>query len=742
MKKGFLRTFIVLVFCFVLSFSFSVTHSFAQELPDFEEGSGNEASGALLPPIDGSSDTTQVESSSGIVDSTLDFFRNIPFYGNILQTFEGAAEGAGGAYTESGGSLGATAGGAASGATNAAIGSIPGAETAQGIIDFAKDPGASIQKVLLNMISAAGVAVWAFFGLILGLVGQVFDFVLRYTVTSQTLFNSIRTPINIAWTILRDIANIAIVFSLLYLAIKTILNGNGFADTKTLAGVLVAAVLINFSLFFTTLAFNTSNFVAQRIAEQIQFDGGGTVSENIAKLSGVKGTIDVLWNKQYGSQGSTLQNVDEEISQAYSDLRAGFLAGLTTLILIVILLVAALLLMYRFFVFTILMISSPFGLISGFIPWFKGAGNQWWGELKKQFIFLPVFMLTLYVSLLFVGTISNSVRGATDLATYVYYFILTCGFLVLILIVPLKVAEGSKGSLSSVTNWGVSKIRNTAKRSAQFGGRVAAGGSARTARLVLGKGVGASVAGNKTLQAKAQGTGVGAFLARQAIQKGDSLKNKTYDIRNTDYGKKLGLGNGIESWSKAVETKKKALNDRAEKEKKLYGFNDIKADLSAVNRAEKVRDQAQKDHDKAKAVYITTPTAANKKAYEDAEKELSRTQIEVGKAKNPGAEKYQKNVADRRRNLQWMENVPVMRNWNDRIVMVMNHTMVRNTAYTEIKKDLYKKYKTDGTAKKKKKKGGGGSGSGSASSGSSSTSSSGGGSASGSTGTFTGGSTP
>ncbi len=582
------------------------------------------------------------------------------------------------------------------------------------------DPFAAVGKFFTNLISSAGVAILAFFNLILGLIGQIFDKILDVTVVTQSLYDSVKAPISDAWKILRDIANIAIVFSLLYLAIKTILNGNGFAETKTLAGVLVAAILINFSLFFTTLAFNTSNFVASTIAQQIVFSGGGdvkSVSGNIQRMIGTQNAIDKLWNN---SAFGAIQGVPQsELQVAFNDLRSGILAGLTIMVMAVILLVAAMMLLYRFFIFTILMITSPFGLISYFVPWFKKMGNDWWSQLKKQVIYLPVFMLTMYVALLFIGTLTSSLTPAADTVTYFYYFILTCGFLLMILILPSKVAGGGADMMSNVGNWGVSKIRALPKRSAQFAGRTAVGGTARVSQALIGNKFASALGGNteekrKAIQERAQGGGISGLIARQQLRTSESLKNKTYDIRNTTYGKKLGLGAGIESWGNTVESKKKVLADRKEKEEKLFGFDQQaktqqnQADISLNEAARDAQAQVVKQkQDVLKQASIlantnaTTDANGNKvvssadaaailKAQEELEKEkkeLERNELEVGKLKNKGDLDYIKLM---RRRQKYSRG---------------RMSLTQRAAHEKLEKELEEKWKKDGKAKEKKKKG-------------------------------------
>ncbi len=64
------------------------------------------------------------------------------------------------------------------------------------------------------------------------------------------------------WTIVRDISNIFFILILLYTGIKTIL-GMGSSETKSIvANVVIMAILINFSMFFTKVVIDSSNVIA------------------------------------------------------------------------------------------------------------------------------------------------------------------------------------------------------------------------------------------------------------------------------------------------------------------------------------------------------------------------------------------------------------------------------------------------------------------------------------------------
>src|SRR3989338_10302 len=67
--------------------------------------------------------------------------------------------------------------------------------------------------------------------------------------------------IDTAWKTIRDVANMGFIFVLLYAAIQTIL-GIGSDTKKLIVNIIVVAILINFSLFFTKVVIDASNILA------------------------------------------------------------------------------------------------------------------------------------------------------------------------------------------------------------------------------------------------------------------------------------------------------------------------------------------------------------------------------------------------------------------------------------------------------------------------------------------------
>src|SRR3990167_3133674 len=79
------------------------------------------------------------------------------------------------------------------------------------------------------------------------LSGTILNYIIWFSVVRMKS-NVDAAGIDAAWGVIRDVANMGFIFILLYAAIMTII-GQGQDNKKLIVNVVIAAVLVNFSLF-------------------------------------------------------------------------------------------------------------------------------------------------------------------------------------------------------------------------------------------------------------------------------------------------------------------------------------------------------------------------------------------------------------------------------------------------------------------------------------------------------------
>ncbi|MEN9921513.1 MAG: hypothetical protein RLZZ517_491 [Candidatus Parcubacteria bacterium] len=689
MKRGFLKTFIVLGFLVV--FLFNAKNIFAQNTEEYQPIKIIEPT-ALSVETSTSKNNTATQTNPGSVwDSIWNAGKTVVTSPTSLIPGVGLLNG------------------------------VTGALTGKSAAELAKGSPSALSCTLNPLTCIISSGAWfsvQLTSLILYLSGAIFDIIINYTVLSSTLITSLDGSITIAWKIVRDLSNIIIVFSLLYLGIKTIIDGQGFADKKTLISVIIVAILINFSLVFTRAVFDVSNFIGAQIGEQIKFNGQTSTQSGITSISaGLVKMIRPASNMSFISDPSK-----DGWGQLWDKIQVAIFTNITILTVSAVLFGASFLLIYRFLIFVVLMIASPFGLVAKFLPWFKGMGDSWWKALKTQAIVLPAFLLTLYISVLFVSILStglansstgfvigsisggNLEQAANSFALFFFNFLLIIGFLILPLIVPGKIGAAGAGIMTSAGNWTMNKVRTMP----QIAGRTAATGVAKTGRT-LGGLVGDKVSNKESFKKLAQDPNAGTkgSLARFALRRAEGLKDASFDFRNTSLGKNLGLGAGIDGYSTAVKKKKEALLEKQKKEEKLFGF-DKPIQTPEEKAAAKVNlEIAKAERDNKGAVLQKAETElkeaqAKLKAGNATEEQVKEIANKVIKAQDD-LEKSEKDVGELMIKNQ-KGYVQIMENRQKRLFNSQRYSVTSKAALKAIQKDIEKDWKEKGKYKPKKQK--------------------------------------
>lgn len=568
---------------------------------------------------------------------------------------------------------------------------------------------------------------------LVGFVGFLFDKVIEYTTTYP---ESLSQGITNSWKIIRDFSNIILVFSLLYLGIKTIIEGQGFADKKTLVGIIIAAILINFSLVFVRdVAFNISNTVGLQILQQSGTGTDNALSTPSTQLMSIINPQQVLnmngFNAEWGASNIA---VNDRTGWGLIAKMTGQFFMFTSIVLAmgVVFLGASIILLYRFMIFIVLMIASPFGLISTQIPWLQKYGKDWSEQLKKQTIIFPAFMLILYLVLLIVTTLASynpitlnaTNTTTTEIFNFLFNFILIIGFLISLLILPGKIGAAGADLMTNAAGWTTKKIKSMprsfaqgtgrmAVKTTQFGAGVGSSALGRTGRYVFGNKVANRIGGKteddvKALKKTAQGTGWSAWKARRRLDIAEALKGKTYDMRNIDAVKKSkfgkGMGTGIESYTDAIKTRTKEFEKTKKTEMERYGYDKAHETDEAkkdIRQYEAERTRKEEVYKRAEIAFKASGSDIDLQRMNTAKDELEEAELAVGMAKNVGEVRYMVHDAKR-----WTQRV---QNWaGERNSFIGRNTVgapvsLRMRAAESIKKDYEKKWKEKGQSKDKKK---------------------------------------
>lgn len=393
--------------------------------------------------------------------------------------------------------------------------------------------------------------------------GILLDVFVNFSISSK--FYSEPVFILQGWTIVRDIANIGFIFGLLYIAIKLILNLGSSDTKKLLVHLVVVALLINFSLFFTRVVVDAGNILARVFYNEITITGPETDSF-ISSATGVEGKS----LSRGFMQGLSLQKIlsTSTIEKLKSSEGVEPDGGSATIALILIIgVVLNLIAAYVFIIVGLLfagrilglwfaMILSPIAFISHFIPQLKSQPRFGWDSWVKDLVSLsfmaPVFIFFIYLTLLFVQTdfVTSVLTNEAELNFFEFlvYLIIPFVFLIVLLLMSKKVAVQMSGEIGKTIAGVEGHVKTAVGGAGLVVAGIAAGATASAAgavgRRTLGR-AGSAIAGSDRVKGM-QGSSNSLYrsLGRVTERLGKGAAGANYDARNvfTKDGKISAMG--------------------------------------------------------------------------------------------------------------------------------------------------------------------------------------------------------
>lgn len=481
---------------------------------------------------------------------------------------------------------------------------------------------------------------------ILWILSVVFNIVVRELVVEMGKYVTSQSAegIRVAWTVMRDLANIGIIGGLIAVAVGTILHVQSLDAKKYLVRLIIAALLVNFSYFFAGAIIDASNFLATAIYKSvITTDACANGSVGDSALSTLYGwgtppqgqndhcTIADRFLELINIQGlrvanNPLQNipliggavgfaVDLVLSDAGSLFKL-FIYDIMLIILelvtIFIFLSAIALLLGRFVSLILILITSPLGVAGVAIPKLSGYAKKWWEALFSQALFAPVYFLLVGIALIVIKNSKDAIIGATrgagtdfaDLIGIVLTFAVASIFMLQSLRIAKQLSEQTK-ELADVykaskfaTGWAGSGLK-------YVGSSIATSTVGKTADR-LGRGYEKWMAKEGRVQKFLAGTGLD-----RGIQKGFNT------VADAKFGSKEGYLTRIEK----AEERQARLGDVRTSQANL---NKLKAPGGLIdqhNDAQKRKDAIDAEDKKHRVLADTIAKEKFKKNFDDLSKE-------------------------------------------------------------------------------------------------------------------------
>ena len=271
------------------------------------------------------------------------------------------------------------------------------------------------------------------------------------------------------WSIARDLANMSLIFVLLYTAATIIIKGASSGNAKKLiTNVIIVALLVNFSGFMVRAATDVSNVLAYEFYKAIvpkndvaqsmigsvswgfiansqaaKFFTARSQSNQTAKIDAVEGSMET-------------QTKNLSLAKIFGDFIFDLLFGVVAFFVFIYL---AILFIIRIITITAVFMFSPILVLAYAVPGIKGVANKWQKNLTNQLIFAPVMMFFLYATVMMmkkgIGFDPNDSTGfgvlfGNSLNSAIYY-VIVMGILIKSVGWAKGIADSSGGYASKAT---------------------------------------------------------------------------------------------------------------------------------------------------------------------------------------------------------------------------------------------------------------------------------------------------
>ncbi|MEI6378498.1 MAG: DMT family transporter [Candidatus Falkowbacteria bacterium] len=279
-------------------------------------------------------------------------------------------------------------------------------------------------------------------------------------------------PVVKGWAIVRDLCNMFFILVLLVIAFGTILHVSSYNIKTLFKGVLIGAILINFSKTISGLIIDFSQVVTLTFVAGFKDVAGG----NFVNLLGIED-----WLKIDG-------NVQDMDTDNWGMLLAYLCAFLFSLIALITMIALLMTFVFRMVFLWIYVILSPLAYLLAIFPHGKRYSGMWWSKFTSEVVVGPILAFFIWLCLATLGATSGTISGMPSVQTepgsqlnigittagtanQIMRFVIAIGLLIGGLTVAKSTgaqsgaaAGGALKAINKGKGWVAKKFKNTGKR--------------------------------------------------------------------------------------------------------------------------------------------------------------------------------------------------------------------------------------------------------------------------------------
>lgn len=239
-------------------------------------------------------------------------------------------------------------------------------------------------------------------------VAGLFETILNFSVFDfGSFYNTyLKKGVEGVWVVFRDVSNIVIIGSFIFVAILTILGSTTYGARQFIVKLLIAATLINFSLFFTKIAIDVSNVFALQFRTAINYAVLGAAPANDPQQQ--VGVADALFHvmKFSSTERGTIFNTNN--FNLGEQMMFSIFGIITSILLLVVLGYGAFLLISRVVILIVLLLTSSLAFATIALPGMDSWFKQWKSTLIINVLFAPLLLLFLWATIMVAQGLTNA----------------------------------------------------------------------------------------------------------------------------------------------------------------------------------------------------------------------------------------------------------------------------------------------------------------------------------------------
>lgn len=203
------------------------------------------------------------------------------------------------------------------------------------------------------------------------------------------------------------VANLGFVLAIIIIAVATILNRQSYGIKKALWRLVVAAIMVNFSLVIGGAFINFANVLTNTFLSALPGVGPGSTNGPFVFAQELAGAFSPQRMLLYSSGGNgsvsnpaiTGANAGSTLASILTPLVSAFSAAVFLVAILVVLAVFLLQLLIRYVILAVLLIIAPFAWLMWIFENTRGNFSKWWKEFFRWTFFAPIVVFFLWLAI-------------------------------------------------------------------------------------------------------------------------------------------------------------------------------------------------------------------------------------------------------------------------------------------------------------------------------------------------------